>query len=225
MSGSKPTEAAAAAETTEIADPPAPKARRLYLPAPERRRRIILAAQKVFARSSLQGARTRDLAKAAEINQATLFEHFKSKEDLFQAAVVQPLLDLMRGMPDRARAYEAAGSTEDMMALAYGISQRHLETMIEIYPLLVASLFSDPTLGRKLYCEQIAPLIKQRSDAIRNLVSDGLDPELVNLAIFGMFFAIAMDRALAGKNEDLSAVARQVTELVALGFAREPRQD
>jgi AcrR family transcriptional regulator len=203
----------------------APKRRRAYLPAHERRRRIILAAQEVFARSSLQGARTRDLARAAEINQATLFEHFESKEDLFIAAVVQPLLDLMRGARDRAKAYEAAASPGDMLALAQVISQRHLETTVEIYPLLVAALFSDPQLGKKLYCEQIAPLIRERSAAMQHLVKDGMDPDLVNLAIFGIFFAVAMDRAFTGKTENLTDVARQVTDLVAFGFARDRQKD
>ena len=213
------SEAAGETPQAESQRPPAKKRRRSYLPAHERRRRIILAAQEVFASSSLKGARTRELAKAAKINQATLFEHFESKEDLFIAAVVQPLLDLMRGARDRARAYEAAASPEDMLALAQVTSQRHLETMAKIYPLLVAALFSDPKLGKKLYCEQIAPLIKERGEAMRRLVKDKIDSELLNLAIFGMFFAVAMDRAFTGKTEDLSEVARQVTDLIAFGFA------
>src|SRR5262249_51471066 len=99
------------------ADSPKPK-RRTYLPASERRRLIIEAAQEVFAKSNLQGARTRDIARAAEINQATLFEHFESKEALFHEAVVLPLLDAMRGMHERAQAYEAAHSFEEMQAVA-----------------------------------------------------------------------------------------------------------
>ena len=75
-----------------------------YLPAAERRKSIIAAAQEVFARSNLQGARTRDIAKTADVNQATIFEHFESKEALFQAAVVKPLIDAMRGMHERLEA-------------------------------------------------------------------------------------------------------------------------
>ena len=69
----------------------APRQRRAYLPAAERRKLILAAAQEVFARSNLKGARTRDIARAADVNQATIFEHFESKEALFQAAVMQPL--------------------------------------------------------------------------------------------------------------------------------------
>jgi hypothetical protein len=55
-----------------------PAKRRAYLPAAERRKSIIAAAQEVFARSNLKGARTRDIARAAAVNQATIFEHFES---------------------------------------------------------------------------------------------------------------------------------------------------
>ena len=197
------------------------KRRRAYLPASERRRRIIVAAQAVFARTSLQGARTRELAKAAEVNQATLFEHFESKEDLFVAAVVQPLLEVMQGMRDRAQAYRASTSLKEMLALGQASSQRHLESMVQVYPLLATALFSDPELGKKLYCEQIAPLLQERGEVMRGVVKDGIDSDLLALAAFGMFFAVAMDQAFRGQKDDLPTIAKKLTELVAFGFARD----
>ena len=88
--------------------------RRAYLPAAERRKSIIAAAQQVFARANLQGARTRDIAKAAEVNQATLFEHFDSKKALFHEAVVRPLIDAMRGAHERVEAYETAATPGEL---------------------------------------------------------------------------------------------------------------
>jgi TetR/AcrR family transcriptional regulator len=208
------------AENTAKAAPA--KRRRTYLPASERRQRIISAAQKVFAQTSLQGARTRQLAKAAEINQATLFEHFDSKEDLFVAAVVQPLLEAMQGMRERADAYTRASSTQDFRALARASVQRHIESMIGIYPLLATALFSDPALGRKLYCEQIVPLLRERGEVMRGVVREGVDPHVLALAAFGIFFAVAMDESFQNKRHDPSALAGALSELVAFGFMREP---
>lgn len=198
-----------------------PPKRRAYLPAHERRRRIISAAQRVFARTSLQGARTRELAKAAQINQATLFEHFKSKEELFAAAVVEPLLEAMQGMRDRAEAYLEATSSKDLLERARASSQRHLESMIEIYPLLATALFADPRLGKKLYCKQIAPLLKERGEVMRRVVREGIDPDLLAIAAFGMFFAIAMDQSFQGKRDDPAVLAAKLTDLVAFGFLRD----
>lgn len=195
--------------------------RRAYLPAHERRRRIITAAQKVFARSSLQGARTRELAKAAQINQATLFEHFASKEELFHAAVVEPMLEAMQGMRERAKLYTQWAATGETLEIAQGSSRRHLEAMVKIYPLLATALFSDPSLGKRLYVQQIAPLLKERGEVMRGVVKDGVDPDLLALAAFGAFLAVAMDQTFRGKKDDLAALAEQITNLLAFGFLRE----
>jgi AcrR family transcriptional regulator len=195
--------------------------RRAYLPAAERRRLIIAAAQEVFARANLQGARTRDIAKAAEVNQATIFEHFESKVALFHEAVVQPLIDAMRGVNERVEYYETATTPAELARLGQASTLAHLNDMLQIFPLLTIALFSEPELGRKLYREEIAPLIRQRGEVLRPLVKDGIDPEFVGLMNFGMLFAVAMDRHLGGGGGDLSALASQFSRLSTTGFARE----
>jgi AcrR family transcriptional regulator len=195
--------------------------RRAYLPAAERRRLIIAAAQQVFARANLQGARTRDIAKAAEVNQATIFEHFESKVALFHEAVVQPLIDAMRGVHERVEVYESASTPAELARLGQASTLKHLNDMLQIFPLLTIALFSEPELGRKLYREEIAPLIRQRGEVLRPLVKEGIDPEFVGLMNFGMLFAVAMDRHLGAGNADLSALASQFSRLSTTGFARE----
>ncbi len=217
----KKTKAQSTAENSR--KPSASEKRRHYLPAEERRQLILEAAKEVFARSGLRGSRTRDLAQAAGINQATLFGHFKSKEDLFAAAVLQPLVALLEGVRERYQVYEAADSPESLSKLINTGMQKHLENMIEIYPLLAQALFSDQTLGKKLYREQIQPLIKARTELVRNVIKDTMDPDLVELASFGMFFAIAMDRVMTGKTGDLSEVSRQLSDLILFGCARPHR--
>ena len=208
------------ATAAEAAESPAPRLRRAYLPAKERRRLIIEAAQQVFSRSNLQGARTRDIAKAAEVNQATLFEHFDSKEELFQAAVIEPLLEAMRGMQERARSYEAAESLDDMRQLAQISAQQQIETMLEIFPLFTAALFSDLELGKALYREQITPILKERSAAIRPLVKPGLDADLVEITIFGMIFALAMNQTLGENKTDVAVLAEHLTRIAVTGFVK-----
>lgn len=53
------------------------------LKAEERKQQIIENAARVFAARGLEGARTRDIAKACGINEAILYRHFQSKQDLF----------------------------------------------------------------------------------------------------------------------------------------------
>jgi len=199
--------------------------RRAYLPAAERRKQIIAAAQQVFAHSNLKGARTRDIAKAAEVNQATIFEHFESKEDLFHAAVVQPLIDAMRGMHERVQVYEKATTPDELADLAFTSASRHVDDMVEVFPLLVAALFSEPELGRKLYREHIAPLNRERGKILEDLARDGIDVEFAGLANFGMLFAVALDHHFGDGKADLSHMARQFGRMSTGGFARDKERE
>jgi AcrR family transcriptional regulator len=190
------------------------------MPAAERRKSILAAAQQVFAQSNLQGARTRDIAKAASVNQATIFEHFASKEELFQEAVVAPLIDAMRGMHERMEVYESAGTPDEIAELALPSATRHLQDMVDIFPLFTAAMFSDPELGRQLYRDHIAPLLRQRGQVLDGITRDGLDLDFVGLANFGMLFAVAMDQHFCGGEVDAPDLARQFTRMSTGGFAR-----
>jgi AcrR family transcriptional regulator len=200
---------------------PDARPRRAYLKAEERRRLIIEAAQQVFARTNLQGARTRDIARAADVNEATLFQHFPSKEALFQAAVIEPLLETMQGMDERARIYEAAQSNAEMEALARASVAEHLQSVIRIFPLLLSALASDAELGRRIWQEQLAPLLHRRGEAMANIIKPDLDPDMVATAIFGAFFAIAMEQAFGAGEKDMARTAEQVGKMLISGFRRD----
>ncbi|HVB36634.1 MAG TPA: TetR/AcrR family transcriptional regulator [Candidatus Acidoferrales bacterium] len=52
---------------------------------PEARRRILDAAERIFAARGLAGARTEEIARAARVNKAMLYYYFESKEQLYRA--------------------------------------------------------------------------------------------------------------------------------------------
>ena len=45
-------------------------------------RRIVAAAEEIFAEEGLAGARMDEIARAAKVNKALLYYYFKSKEEL-----------------------------------------------------------------------------------------------------------------------------------------------
>lgn len=51
------------------------------------REALVEATIKVFAEVGVRGATTRRIAQAADVNEVTLFRHFKTKEDLLHAAL------------------------------------------------------------------------------------------------------------------------------------------
>ena len=113
-----------------------------------------------------------------------------------------------------------------MARLALVSATRHITDMVEIFPLFTAALFSEPELGRELYREHIAPLIRQRGQILEGLTRDGLELDFVGLANFGMLFAIALDRHFGDNDIEIGQLAKQFTRMATGGFARdrtEPR--
>lgn len=66
--------------------------------AGSRRDRILAAAIEVFAREGFRGATTRVIAEAAGVTDALLFYHFRTKSDLYLAAVQDQLEKLRQGL-------------------------------------------------------------------------------------------------------------------------------
>lgn len=55
----------------------------------ERRNQILDAALKLFADKGFSGTKTREIAELAGISETLIFQHFKTKEDLYREAVKQ----------------------------------------------------------------------------------------------------------------------------------------
>jgi len=63
--------------------------RKERLSGEERRSRIIDAALRLFADKGFSGTRTREIAELAGISDTLIFQHFKTKEDLYRAALTE----------------------------------------------------------------------------------------------------------------------------------------
>jgi len=76
------------------------------LPGPERRKQILDLARTEFLRCGLVRTRTRQIAESAGINEGTLYPtYFESKEALFEAAVLNPIRELVQELCGIAEAF------------------------------------------------------------------------------------------------------------------------
>lgn len=60
---------------------------------------ILDAAELLFARHGLRGTRVREIAAAAGVNEATLYNYYRNKEALYEAVLergIQPIVDIVR---------------------------------------------------------------------------------------------------------------------------------
>jgi AcrR family transcriptional regulator len=55
--------------------------------AEDRRQQILEVAKSIFARKGYEGTTTREIATAAKVNEAIIFRHFPTKEELYWAVI------------------------------------------------------------------------------------------------------------------------------------------
>ena len=65
-----------------------------------RRARLLREARRIFAAKGFDKASTREIALAAEANVALIAYYFGDKQGLYREVLVQPITDVMAGMPD-----------------------------------------------------------------------------------------------------------------------------
>jgi len=194
---------------------------RVRLSREERRREIVAAAREVFLVSGLQGARTREIARVAGVNEALIYQHFSSKDELFEVAVVSPLRDVVarvsaeaRGLPPGTEALQRQITCDFVRSL--------LAALAESVSLLGVVLFADGEAGRAFYRSRVTAMLDTVADVVRsNLASwshRDFDPDVVTRAIFGMCWGLAMDATFRGCELPLDTVAEAITGLVYEGL-------
>jgi AcrR family transcriptional regulator len=77
-------------------------ARRRRMPAPLRREALLAAAEEVFARKGYHGAALDDIAQAAGVSKALIYEHFVSKRELHASLVTAHVEEIFRRLEANA---------------------------------------------------------------------------------------------------------------------------
>lgn len=114
---------------------------------------ILDAAELLFARHGLRGTRVREIAGAAGVNEATLYNYYKNKEALYEAVLergIQPIIDTVR------RTSAGANSPENIRDAAQQI---------------ITQLQRRPYVSQLIYLEAIA-----NGSHLERLVSRWLKP-------------------------------------------------
>jgi AcrR family transcriptional regulator len=93
---------------------------RRRLSAEQRRESILDAANEVFGEHGFEHVRIDDVATAAGISKALIYEHFESKQDLYSELMDRAALDLLRVLVDAATAPGMEGPLRMENAAAAG---------------------------------------------------------------------------------------------------------
>ena len=188
----------------------------------DRRRQILDAAVKVFARSGFHASRVGDIAEEAGVAYGLVYHYFKSKDELLETI----FRDTWTQMLARVREVEASG-----------VPAR--EQVRQVTALLLRTWRRDPDLVRVLvrevtrsaHVQQEVEEIAQAMQALEGIIqrgqeagefNSGLDPRLGAVVFYG-----ALDEILTGwvlgqlpdRDEDIAKAERHVVSLLVGGLS------
>jgi AcrR family transcriptional regulator len=188
------------------------------------RKRILAAAEQVFADDGLAGARTDAIAAEAGVNKALLYYYFRSKESLYEAVIEKQLRDFNQ------QALAVLTAPEPARLLLQRYLNLHFDFMSERphhAPLFQQLMMKGGKSAERLFRKYMVP----RAEALRNLLIRGMrsgelrksDPfhtaiSLVALVVF--YFSAAPVLQLMGYTDAYAANNLKQRKQQVLDFVR-----
>ncbi|MGH7363167.1 MAG: TetR/AcrR family transcriptional regulator [Candidatus Methylomirabilales bacterium] len=155
--------------------------------APERRQSIIQAALTLFSQKGFRGTTTREIAREAEVSEATIFKHFATKETLYSAIIDAKA----RAEEVLAAASQAATARDDagvLTAVATTILSR-VEKDPAFMRLLLYSALEGHALSEMFFTTQVRRTHLFLADYIASRIREGafrsVDPLLAARGFIG----------------------------------------
>lgn len=191
----------------------------------DRRQQIIATAMELFGKKGFRGTTTRDLATEADVNEAIIFRHFKTKEELYSAIIEQKAGERDSYHEELERLATVGDDEQFLEAVGRTFLEKH-ETDTTFMRLLLFSALeghqlSDMFVSSMAERHPIANYIKRR-------IGDGafrqVDPQLAARALMGMFASFIMWQEIFGfKNKqprDREEVVRIFVSIFLSGMRR-----
>ena len=190
------------------------------IPALERRRQILAVATTLFARQGFQGTRTREISSRARVNEALLFRHFPSKEELYWA-VLDEKCKARRGFAElQSLLHSGRPVPEVFAAIADGLLRRNFEDA-SVLRLWLFSGLENHRLYRRFYRAYMADYYDLLAGYIRRQVRRGafraVNPFLAARGFLGMLLDYILTHGIfhgpRNGKDSLSRVSREMAEL------------
>jgi AcrR family transcriptional regulator len=165
---------------------------------------ILDAAEITFGRRGLTGTRVREIAEAAGVNAATLYNYYPSKEALYEAVLERGVRPLITYLAEFAASAQESGSPQRVVRAV----MTHLAERPHLSKLIYSEVISEgdflPTLARKWFSpiiDQIVAELKVRPAPKH--IDEGIFHLVATLFIhlsFGHFALAPLLQEATGKN-------------------------
>jgi len=177
-----------------------------------KRQAILNAATRAFIAHGYSGASMEAIAEAAPVSKPTLYNHFKSKQDLFAAviecrceALLSTLSSVQTELNDPVAGLSAiAGAFIDLV---------YAEEALQLYRLIIAEQQQFPELGELIYRSGPEPVLRQMASYLAELNARGIlkiaDLETSSRLFLDMLKGDQHFRCLLGLQSGLSETVKQ----------------
>lgn len=189
----------------------------------ERRRGILEAARKVFARKGFAATRMVDIADEAKVGKGTLYEHFRGKEDLFTTLVVSAARESLETLSYAGLSADPEHALRE--AIGY-IVQVALVENLDLYSLFF-DFWGSAALHRRDAQERLREVDATFKGFVTNLVRAGqatgvfraeADPEQFCYVLSAAVDGLSLRLVIQGEEVDLKAYTTCLQELLVGGL-------
>jgi AcrR family transcriptional regulator len=206
----------------KVASPTIRRAKRAAAPASPTRAVILDTAERLFAVRGVDGVALRDLAREMNLTAPSLYNHFPSKQALYDAVLDRGLRPILEAI---AEAWHPGALRMEQMRATIDKLTTHLATHPHLARLLQRALLDQSESVQKLMSRWLTPLYVEGIAVIRESAGEaGWEADELphlTLVLFGMVFAYftnasALQSFVAGSGDPMSpgalAVQRRVIE-------------
>ena len=205
---------------------------RQRLPAEQRREQILEEAVKLFSRNGFDRTTVREIARAAGINEATIYKHFETKEALFDA-IIEGFIEFGSQLMGHTAPREIGPLPETISAVARGLLG-HLTRDTTLPRLMLYSALQGHSLSERFYKEITSAILKQIEEKLRRGQLEGIyrsavDPFIAARAFLGNLIIFIFSQQILGAKRwepiNVDEYARQTVDIFLHGICTEREGD
>jgi AcrR family transcriptional regulator len=199
--------------------------------AADRRRQIMEVAMQLFAQQGFQGTTTREIADRARVNEALIFRHFGSKEELYWAVIEDKCRTSgQEPLPEKRRRYD---SDSDFFAALAEEMLRSRADDTTLSRLLLFTALENHHLSHRFFRTYVAEYFEKLAGYIRVGIQQGrfraVDPLLAARSFLGMVVYHSWMQELFGYKRyqkiDNAEAGRVLADIWLRGMAPEEKSE
>jgi len=202
--------------------------RQARLSGADRRQQILEVAAEIFADQGYKGATTREIAERARVNEAIIFRHFPSKEELYWGVIEETLRHGGRSHRElQGRLDQSTDLRQLLVTLASEILQRDtLLTRLSLY-----SALENHKLTQRFFRTYVAKYYELLAEHLRKRMEKGelrkMDPVTASRGFLGMVGNHFLVQEIFGgkryQKYDPQRIAETLTDIWLCGMLTKPQ--